>query len=79
MLRIIVALVVLAVSGAACEAGECAKLRQCCEAIETEPWVGDSCGALVDNISRGETCAAVLDAIDVAATQRKAELPAVCQ
>lgn len=77
MLRTIVAVsLLLVLSG--CDA-ECDKMRQCCEQLAAEEWVGDACGSILESVQTPKACRAVTDAIGVAAAERKAELPAVCQ
>ena len=76
-LSLLVALSIPLITATGCESEQCTKMRQCCAAISGEEWVGDSCGAMIENIHDPQRCSAITSAI-TAAGQGDKELPAVC-
>jgi hypothetical protein len=78
MMSVIAVAVATATLLVACEPAECSKMQSCCDAISSEPWVGNAC-ELTSRAHGGTECKAVFDAILVSAQSGEHQLPSACQ
>lgn len=77
LMRIFVVLVLVLV-GFGCKGPQCERLAQCCEASGDLPGVGEAC-KLSQNVANEEKCGEIANTLVYMYTQKKIEVPAVCQ
>lgn len=70
--------IALTVMTSGCRSKECARMMNCCQAIEEVDGVGNACGSRASSVEDPKTCKTILETVGHMFEEKDAELPGAC-